>query len=195
MSDTIDHESVAWPSYVDFLSAFIFVLLLLVAILLTLASGDFEQRAFEANTRTIRADLNKNKIPYVVEGHKYRISLEGQVTFVTNTSDLDQNDRDALEEFGKLYIAKNELLIHRIIIEGHADRQAPRDPFRNWQLSADRAVAVLRFLYLCNTCGYGESVREKLTLSGQGELDASAQKTDNPNDRRVDIILDFGRSK
>jgi flagellar motor protein MotB len=195
MSDTIDNDSVVWPSYVDFLSAFIFILLLLVAILLTLASGNFEQRSFEVNTRSLRTDLDRDKIHYVVEGYKYVISLEGQVTFVTGTAVLDQKDEKALQGIANSYIAKYEPRIHRIIIEGHADRQPAHDPFGNWQLSADRAVAVLRFLYLCDSCGYGSGVRKKLTLSGQGELDASSLKTDNPNDRRVDIILDFGRQR
>jgi flagellar motor protein MotB len=81
----------------------------------------------------------------------------------------------------------------RIIVLGFADRTLFKDdPFGNWRLSAERALNVLRFFYNCHDCGYGDEIRDQLTLTGEGDIGASQTNITNAEDRRVDIIIDFG---
>jgi hypothetical protein len=192
-----DDSGLVWPSYVDFLTTFIFILLLLVGAMLYLASGDIEEQEFRSRMAAYSTLLNNLGIPNYIEGTKQVISLKDKVVFPSGVSDVASIDRNYLNEVGA-YIA------HRtdckgIIIQGFADKLPVKSDreFGNWALSAERAKQVLRYLYLCEECSYTDTsrqeVRAKLRLAGQGDIAADQAKLDNPSDRRVDIILECGK--
>jgi flagellar motor protein MotB len=90
--------------------------------------------------------------------------------------------------------------VQKIVVEGYADRdpvlvtrdgRRVEDPFGNLNLSVERALSVLRFLYECSGCGYDlNEVRPQLALKGDGDTDANKKETLN-TDRRVDILVYF----
>ena len=83
------HEfGIAWPSYVDFLTSFIFVLLLLVGALLYLASGDIEEQEFRLRMTAYSEQLKAKGIANYVEGTKQIISLKNKVVIPTGHADL-----------------------------------------------------------------------------------------------------------
>ena len=109
-----------------------------------------------------------------------------------------------LDEAGKRYLREiggrvTHQGLRRVIVEGHADKtEVKHDEFGNWRYSVERALTVLRFLYLCDDCGFDKNdLRSKLVLRGEGDLDAHTlaapeRLVGRPDDRRVDIVLDFG---
>jgi flagellar motor protein MotB len=188
-------ENIGWPSYVDFLASFAFVLILFVTWSVNLIAGVERERVIRADLERMQGDFNSAGFEAVIEGTKLRIPLGNKVVFVLSKADLDDIAKTHLREAGRMIAANPD--VRRIVVMGYADKVRPtRDEFFNWKVSVDRAEAVLRFLYLCTDCGYRpEDVRPKLVLHGEGDLDSrqlgvAEQLTGEPSDRRVDIVLD-----
>jgi flagellar motor protein MotB len=193
--EQLPDENVGWPSYVDFLASFAFVLIFFVSWSVYLMTGAEKEREIQAHLEDIRTTFVKAGFEAVVEGHELRIPLRNKVSFQLNDYKLDDTARKNLQQAG--YMIASNRNIRRVIVYGYADKVQPRhDQFFNWQLSVNRAMEVLRYLYSCSNCGYRlEDIRPKLVLRGEGDLDArtlqglETQRGD-AGDRRVDIILD-----
>ncbi|SRR6266481_1780033 len=196
--DTDDtDENVGWPSYVDFLSTFIFVLILFIGSLVFQVSGVIEQHKRTQVLKAKSEAITKAGIENIVRQNKILIPLNKQVTFASGSVVIDSVASEHLRIVGmQIARACSDLQVHcrRIIVEGHADQVPVKgDPeFGNWKLSANRALQVLRFFYHCSDCGYGDEIRSRLALSGQGAVDAKDSVNGDVTDRRVDVILDFG---
>ena len=188
-------ENVGWPSYVDFLSTFIFVLILFVGSLLYLLSGDIQERLIQAKVQPYSKSLSDQGVFNVVEGKKIKLPLKGMVEFDVGRSTLLEKHIPYLRRIGSMLARAPGS--KRIVVRGYADSSPfANDPFGNWRLSSERALNILRFFYDCKDCGYGEDVRRQLTLTGEGDLDAKREKSgradDGKDDRRVDIFIEFG---
>lgn len=195
--DVLTDENVGWPSYVDFLASFAFVLILFVTWSVNLLAGVEREQAIRASLERIKTDFRQAGFEAVIEGRKLRIPLRNKVVFRLNETELDKSATFHLREAGKKIAANPD--VRRIIVMGYADRVKPKhDEFFNWKVSVDRAEAVLKFLYTCADCGYKpEDIRPKLVLHGDGDLDsrqltATEAQTGEAGDRRVDIVLDWG---
>jgi flagellar motor protein MotB len=191
-ADSYGDESVAWPSYVDFLSTFSFVLFIFIGSLLFLMHGQIGERTFAAKVSEYVSRLRKEGIEVTVEGRKIRYDLRHQVAFATRqatlTSDHEAYLRKIAHELPAGLAAAGEC---KVVVLGKADaKKYPNDPFGNWDLSARRALAVLRFLYNCTDCGYGPEMQKRLVLLGEGDVESSGASGD---DRRVDLIIDCTR--
>ncbi len=202
-SDQGQDEGIAWPSYVDFLSTFIFVLIIFVGSLLYIMSGDIGDRTFRDSVSRTQAALNQAHIENWVEGKKLYISLKDQVRFETGCPDPARPACSASLTSENVVHLRNVAGIiadnpgwNRIVIEGRADSMPYHDPktgkvdeFGNFDLSSRRAMQVLRFFHDCADCGYDvKLLRPRLVLSGLGN------KTDTGADqgeRRVDVVLDY----
>jgi flagellar motor protein MotB len=188
-------QNVAWPSYVDFLSSFVFILILFVTATVYLISGAQDQRRITGYETVDKDRLSAAGIEVEVEGRRSIIHTGKKVNFPVSGHDLDAQGRAELRRVGEQLAGLKH--VRRIVVQGHADQlQNPDDKFFNWDLSVKRALEVLKFLYLCEDCGYGPAVRAKLVLRGEGELDAhqltpEQRKSGNRDDRGVDIILDY----
>ena len=66
--DSMGDEGVGWPSYVDFLSTFSFVLFIFIGSLLFLMHGQIGERAFESKVSDYVTRLRKEGIEVTVEG-------------------------------------------------------------------------------------------------------------------------------
>jgi len=186
-------ENVGWPSYVDFLCTFVFVLILFVGSLLYILSGDIRRREFQRKATGFGTVLREQGIAFAVdvEGHKVRLPLKGQVDFEPGESAILPRHVPYLRKIASILAQATGS--KRIIVLGFADRTPfEGDPFGNWRLSAERALHVLQFFYNCHNCGYDVEIRKQLTLTGEGDIGASQTNVTNSEDRRVDIIIDFG---
>lgn len=199
-------DGVAWPSYVDFMSTFIFVLIIFVGGLLYLLSGDIGDRTFHDTVSRPQEQLKEQGIFNWIEGRKLYISLKDKVVFETGCPDpnkrecrynveLSDENKRSLRTVADI-IAKNPGA-KRIVIEGRADTQKYHDKegnpdeFRNFELSSRRAEQVLRFFYQCEDCGAAyipEKIRPLLVLSGLGNRKDSSSSQE---ERRVDVVLDY----
>lgn len=196
-------DGIAWPSYVDFLSSFIFVLIIFVGSLLYILSGDIGDRTFRDSVVRTQTALDEARIHNWVEGKKLYISLKDQIKFETGCPDVTRSSCPTSLSADNLSHLRHVAQIvaentgwNRIVIEGRADATPYRDPksgkideFKNFDLSSRRAMQVLQFFHDCSDCGYDLTiVRPRLVLSGLGN------KSDTGSDqgeRRVDLVLDY----
>jgi flagellar motor protein MotB len=189
-------ENVGWPSYVDFLSTFIFLLILFIGSLVFQVSGVIAKGRMRRELVRISNGIG---VPNYVRQNKIFIPLAEQVNFASGSSELDSIALEHLTNVG-LQIAKAchdpKIRCNKIIVEGHADSVPVKSnpKFGNWKLSSVRALNVLQFFYGCGNCGYGEEIRSRLTLSGEGDIGAKQSRSGNSGDRRVDVVLDYGQA-
>ena len=190
----MSEEGVAWPCYVDFLSTFVFVLMLFLASTVYIVSGAIDQTLKQKRMTAISDEMKRHGILNAIEGTRIRITLIDKVTFPLNKSTLGETGKRNLREYGALAADPQ---FKRVVVEGHADKiEVKGDEFGNWKLSVERALAVLQFLYLCDDCGFDKNqLRSKLVLRGEGDLGAKELRADErlvgrAGDRRVDIVLD-----
>ena len=190
--DSFGDESVGWPSYVDFLSTFSFVLFIFIGSLLFLMHGQIGERAFASQVSDYVTHLRKQGIEVTVEGRKIRYDLRRQVAFATRQATLTSEHESYLRKIARELPAGLQAAGPcKIVVLGKADaKKYPNDPFGNWDLSARRALAVLRFLYNCTDCGYGPDMQKRLVLLGEGDVDSTSNSSD---DRRVDLVIDCTR--
>ena len=186
-------ENVGWPGYVDFLSTFVFVLIIFIGSLLYLLSGGIGRHITDGFIAPVQRGLVGAGVTVVREGDKLVIPMSREgIQYKTNEWELNSRRRQFLREIGHYFSAKG---IRRIVVDGRADSQGcESDPFCNWEYSVKRSREVLKFLYTCTDCGYGEAsgnVRRLLVLSGEGDVGASSSHKGDARDRRVDIVLDF----
>ena len=189
--DTMGDEGIGWPSYVDFLSTFSFVLFIFIGSLLFLMHGQIGERAFAGKVENYVAHLRKQGIEATVEGRKIRYDLRRQVAFGTRQATLTAEHESYLRKVAReLPAGLKAAGPCKVVVLGKADAQKSNDPFSNWDLSARRALAVLRFLYNCTDCGYGAEMQKRLVLLGEGDVDSTSASRD---DRRVDLVIDCTR--
>src|SRR5579884_2476248 len=94
-------ENVGWPSYVDFLSTFIFVLILFIGSLVFQISGVIAQHK---RTQILRAKsdvITRAGIRNIVRQNKILIPLNEQVNFSTGSALIDVVASDHLRNVGK----------------------------------------------------------------------------------------------
>ena len=189
-------EGIVWPGYVDFLYAFVFVLIIFIGSLLYLLSGDIGDRVTDGYITPVEAGLKGGGVEVIREGNKLIISLKGKVEFTTNQVQIRREQEKYLRVIGPWLKSEG---LQRIVIQGLADsQQCPSDPFCNWDYSARRAQEVLKFFYNCTECGYTKDldrVRKLLIVWGNGDTGSTGGGLNSSQERRVDIILDFNPRK
>lgn len=199
-----DENDVAWPSYVDFLSAFTFVLILfLVAILYMMAQGLRETRFQDVATRTV-PKLNRLGFDSSAGRRKLTISLASRLRFANGCPggancrlDLTGDQKAAITHLAN-FLAANFPDCTRIVLQGRADsaqyyRNGKVDEFGNYALTMERASVVMQFLLTdCAQCSPGFlAMRRKLTLAGVGDTLAQDGGHARADDRTVDIVVDY----
>jgi outer membrane protein OmpA-like peptidoglycan-associated protein len=186
-----------WPAFVDLFAATTLVLLVFFVVVAYRYIGEVGD---VVRVRQLYDQLEELK----QQGHGFTLQqqgadvllvLEERVTFRTNEADILPPAREVLRQVtGLLQRDQFKGLVREIEILGHADRRG--DAFRNWQLSARRAVSVAQFLVdsikvspcLVIASGRGayfprDSAIRPETLFGKEQLDAYAR------DRRVEVLL------
>jgi chemotaxis protein MotB len=132
-----------------------------------------------------RKDL-QDSVQVVQEGHKVVIRVKGQVLFPSGSSAFEPSARKVLEEIARIVQNHPE---YRLDVGGHTDpRPISTTKFEtNWELSALRATAVLRYLV-----EQGVNPR-RLTATGYADTDPLVPNTSLENmakNRRVEFVLE-----
>ncbi len=201
---TGDENDVAWPSYVDFLSTFIFVLILfIVAILYMMAQGLRETRFQDVAARTV-PKLSRLGFNSSTGRRKLTISLASRLRFANgcpggaNCQFYLTGDQKAEIAHLANFLAGNYPDCTRIVLQGRADSaqyysNGKIDEFGNYALTMERASVVMKFLLTdCAQCSPGFlAMRRKLTLAGVGDTLAPHGGHTRADDRTVDIVIDY----
>ncbi len=190
--DPYSDENVGWPSYVDFLATFSFVLFLFIGSLMFLMHGQLGDRLFAAKVAAYVDGVKGQGIEVSVEGRKIKYDLRRNIDFKTKSAVLTDKHKDYLRRIAKVLPGGLKAAGDcKVVVLGKADAAKFLDPFGNWNLSAQRALAVLQFLYNCTECGYRpDEIRSRLVLLGEGDVESRGT---SPDDRRVDLVIDCTR--
>jgi flagellar motor protein MotB len=193
-TDFQNDEDVIWPSYVDFMATFAFLLFIFIGSLVVLMYGQLGDQLFKRKTEQLVIELQRQGIEVQVHGKTLLFNLTKKVDFGNGKAELLPAHIDYLKKLAvnldrSLKIAGTEC---NLVVLGKADRTPfVSDPFGNWNLSAQRALVVLKYLYNCQDCNIDDELRAKLVLLGEGNV--SAQSVARADDRRVDLVVDCER--
>jgi chemotaxis protein MotB len=127
----------------------------------------------------------------------FRIEDEGLITAVATDRLLFQTGSAVISPFGRRVIAALAptlaQLTNDVLVEGHTDNVPLNDPgYNNWNLSTDRAVAVVRLLQE----GFGIDP-SRLVAVGYGEYQPRASNATahgRSRNRRVELLISTDQS-
>lgn len=186
-----------WPAFVDLFAATTLILLVFFAVIayryVDDVGGAVRVRQLYAKLQAMES--RNGQFDVQQHGPDVLLVLEERVSFKTGQAALLDPARQTLRQVvGLLEEPQFTGLIREIEVLGHADRRG--DAFKNWLLSANRAVSVSQFLVDSlgtNPCvviasGRGAFFPRDTTvrperLRGRAQLEAYAR------DRRVEILL------
>ncbi len=138
---------------------------------------------------TIKQKDLQDSVQVVQRGNKVIIRVKGQVLFPTASARFDPRAKKVLDELARIVKEHPE---YRLDVGGHTDprpiRTAKFDS--NWELSALRATAVLRYLV-----DKGVNPR-RMTATGYADTDPIVPNTSLENmakNRRVEFVLEKER--
>jgi chemotaxis protein MotB len=125
-------------------------------------------------------------LPIVVSNGKITLGLSNEVLFDVGESQVKSDAQNALAELARLI--DSEDIKSELIIVGHTDSQPypARSTMDNWQLSADRALAVTKLLII-----YGIDP-ENIMAAGKSKYEPQASNTTAAGrqlNRRTEIII------
>lgn len=162
LRDLNESEVDVWPAFTDFLtSVLIIVVLFIFGILfsniarsLVRRHSEFEDMQLhqQAVRRQLQERLGEKRIEMSENGSLQRIILRvdeqggGGVLFRSGKADLSDPGKELLTKIAGVLIENREHY-DRIQVEGHTDDVPVGDPYAsNWELSAARAGAVVKFI-------------------------------------------------
>lgn len=128
----------------------------------------------------------KDSVQVVQQGNKVILRVKGQVLFPSSSSQFDPRAKKILDELAKIVMQHPE---YRLDVGGHTDPRPISTPKfdSNWELSALRATAVLRYMV-----DRGVNPR-RMTATGYADTDPIAPNTSLENmakNRRVEFVLE-----
>lgn len=148
------------------------------------------EQDLQALLKTIQSYIKQNHLEnqvYVVDtAEGIAIRLSDQFLFDLGKANLKDNAIPVLSKLASLFLTLN----HTISIEGHTDNLAiqPGGAFQdNWELSAGRALSVLRYFV-----DKAEIEPKKFKIAGYGDTRPVVPNTNNTNrqkNRRVEITV------
>lgn len=149
---------------------------------------ELERMSSQANEleKQLEEEIKKGQIRLKRVHEKIIINIDEKISFDTGKADLKKNVLNALDKISKILSNYPE---NTIMIEGHTDNVPIHNMwFRdNWQLSTERALAVLNYL-LRNT----NLNPSRLAAVGYGEYQPEVLNDSDENralNRRVDIVV------
>ena len=157
-------------------------------VLLEKARAEAERRSaeYEAVEQALREEIRAGQIEISELRGRMTLKLKEHVLFASGSTSIGREGRSALDHIGA---ALRGLRGRSIRVEGYTDNVPtnPGGPFpTNWELSAARAVAVVRYL---QERGVDPTL---LTAAGYGEFHPVASN-DTPegrsHNRRIEIVL------
>lgn len=203
MNDSVfgNDDSLAWPSYVDFLFAFCFVLVLSLGYMTFITVHGVEGQDFLREAKAGRASLKEMGITPIIDWNRrtIEIPLSQYISFETGcpgkkgcAQELSAEEQENLRRVARLLSAKFGAS-HTIFLRGQADSDRGSDDFVNFHVGNERALAVYKVLFYCAAvCGLDgpSGSLKKVQLANAGDTLAQAKSAEKI-DRTVTIILDY----
>lgn len=202
-SNIENDEGLAWPSYVDFMFSFCFILVLSLGYMVFISVRDVEGQDFQREAKEgTKVFEEKMKITPVVhwDQRTIEIPLNKLISFdigcpgkLTCQKELSGDQKSKLRDIAKLF-SEQFGAAHTIHLRGQTDSQQGSDKFVNFRLGNERALAVYKFFDSCaSDCGLDKSAGgslRKVQLANVGDTLAGATSS-SAEDRTVTIILDY----
>jgi hypothetical protein len=194
-------DGLAWPSYVDFLFAFCFILILSLGYMAFSAVRGVEGQDFEREAISGRAALERMKITPIIRADQRTIEIplstflifeKGCPGKLTCAKELSDDQQERLRQLAGLFSTEFGAA-HKILLRGQADREKGSDDFVNFRLGNERALAVYKVFFRCaSACGLDGATGSlrKVQLANVGDTLAAVSET-SELDRTVTIILDY----
>ena len=186
-----------WPAFVDLFAATALVLLVFFVAIAFLYIRDTRDSSKAAllykELGKLRGSGNRFKVSQ--QGVDVLLILEEGFSFAQDSSTLLDPARETLREvFHVLSEPGLKKLVRETEVLGHADRSGVR--FKNWQLSAQRAVSVAQFLVdslHINPCSIVAAGRgayfPRDSTAKPYSLKPKERAAEFARDRRVEIVL------
>ena len=204
-----------WPAFTDVSIAMLLIFLFFIFIQFVSNSKLFLKIRMEKKQDTIQeafeekfaSEIERDIISIERDGNLQRFMFSDRILFETDEAVLQPLGRDTLTDVGQLLQnyktdKKGEQLYQSIQIEGHTDNVPIISPDRsNWELSSDRAIAVLRLFVdrigidprTLKATGYGE-YRPAAGDSSDIER-ANNTITKRAKNRRIEIVLVYSETE
>ena len=204
-----------WPAFTDVSIAMLLIFLFFIFIQFVSNSKLFLKIRMEKKQDTIQeafeekfaSEIEQGIISIERDGNLQRFMFSDRILFNTDEAVLQPLGRATLTAVGRLlqdYKTNDEgqTLYQSIQIEGHTDNVPILSPHRsNWELSSDRAIAVLRL--------FVDHIRidpKTLKATGYAEFDPAAgdssdiksandTETKRAKNRRIEIVLVYSETE
>lgn len=152
----------------------------------TQVTGDQQEPLLQDLQSMVKKKDLEDAVKVVRQGNQVILRVQGRVLFTAASADLNQDARLVLSDIAEVIRSYPD---YRLDVKGHTDpRPVSGDLIKNnWDLSALRATAVLRFLV-----EQGVNPR-RLTATGYADTDPLAPNTSPENmamNRRVEFVLE-----
>lgn len=198
-----DEQGIAWPSYVDFLFAFVFVLILALGFMTYAMVHGVESEDLDIEGARVSEALKSLSVESHVnfDQHTVEIPLSGIISFEEGCPGKPTCASLTVEQEQKLIavwkvIVSNNPNTHTILLRGQASSTQGKDAFTNFEVGNRRALLVYQKLYGCGeACGFdiNNYALKKVQLANAGDTLVSGPAV-NPDDRTVTIVLDYSSS-
>jgi chemotaxis protein MotB len=137
----------------------------------------------------MRAEIQKGDIRLTDNGGRLQVELVDKVLFDSGQADLSKRGEEVLLRLGAVLAKIDE---RQFQVAGHTDDSPPTEKIKaqfptNWELSAARAVNVVRFL-----AEKGGVPPKRLVASGHSEFQpvaTNANPAGRARNRRIEILL------
>lgn len=198
-----EDESVAWPSYVDFLSTFAILMILFAGYMAFLLSNGVRDTEFlsdvestapvagvsvDADRRQIQVNLS-DVISYMTGCPGRKTPPRKEDIHKQETCEIDNAGRKKLQEIA-VKIAQAYPHASRISVQGRADTQPGSSDYTNMEVAGRRAMQVFETLNECKACS--EEFHRKLEIANVGDKRALGV---GPEFRTVFLILEYAQDE
>ena len=204
-----------WPAFTDVSIAMLLIFLFFLFIqfvsnsklILKIRMEKKQDTVQEAFEKRFASEIRQGTITIERDGNLQRFTFSDHILFKLNEAELQPKGRNILGRVGKFLQqhrtdAEGQQLYQSIQIEGHTDNVPIIIPDRsNWELSSDRAIAVLRLFvdYIgidprtLKATGYAEyrpAAGDSSDIEGANNTEAKRAKN-----RRIEIVLVYSETE
>lgn len=137
----------------------------------------------------MKEEIAKGEIRVSQAGGRVQVDLVDKILFPSGEAGLSERGKEVLTRIGKILGSVED---KQIQVSGHTDDSPPSERLKetfpsNWELSAARAVNVVRFL-----AEKGGVPAKRLVAAGHGEFQpiaSNAKESGRARNRRIEILL------
>ena len=119
---------------------------------------------------------------------RLKLQVKGKILFETGKSTLSPEGKSVLDAIAQEVLLNTTYVDYRVRVEGHTDNTPIGDSeLRNWNLSADRAIAAVKYLQV-----QAEVDPQRLAATGYAfyqPIDITDTPEAKAKNRRIEIIL------